>query len=57
VDVFDRYGQKVFHSIGYGTAWDGTFKNQQVPYGVYYYIIDPKFSGLHTISGYVTVVR
>ena len=57
VDVFDRYGQKVFHSIGYGAAWDGTFKNKQVPYGVYYYIIDPKFTGLRTISGYVTIVR
>jgi gliding motility-associated-like protein len=57
VDVFDRNGQKIFHSVGYGVPWDGSYKGQQVPYGVYYYIIDPKFSGLHVLSGYVTVIR
>jgi gliding motility-associated-like protein len=57
VDIYDRNGQKVFHSIGYGIPWDGTAGGKQVPYGVYYYIIDPKFEGLHVLSGYVTVVR
>jgi len=57
VDIFDRNGQKIFHSVGYGAAWDGTYNGKQVPYGVYYYIIDPKFEGLHVISGYVTVIR
>ncbi|MFI5161763.1 MAG: PKD-like domain-containing protein [Sphingobacteriales bacterium] len=57
VDVFDRNGQKIFHSVGYGTAWDGTYKGQQVPYGVYYYIIDPKTDGLKVLSGSITVVR
>jgi len=57
IDIFDRNGQKIFHSVGYGIPWDGTYKGQQVPYGVYYYIIDPKFSGLKVLSGYVTVVR
>ncbi len=57
VDVFDRNGQKIFHSVGYGTPWDGTFKGQQVPYGVYYYIIDPKTLGLKVLSGSITVIR
>jgi gliding motility-associated-like protein len=57
VDIFDRNGQKVFHSIGYGTPWDGTYNGKQVPYGVYYYVIDPRFSGVKVMSGYVTVVR
>ncbi len=57
VDVFDRNGQKIFHSVGYGTAWDGTYKGQQVPYGVYYYIIDPKTVGLQVLSGSITVIR
>ena len=57
IDIFDRNGQKVFHSVGYGVPWDGTTNGKQVPYGVYYYIIDPKFEGLHVMSGYVTVVR
>jgi gliding motility-associated-like protein len=57
VDVFDRYGQRVFHSVGYGTPWDGTSNGKQVPYGVYYYIIDPKFEKMPLVSGYVTVIR
>jgi gliding motility-associated-like protein len=57
IDVFDRNGQKVFHSIGYGMPWDGTYSGKEVPYGVYYYIIDPKYNGLHVLSGSVTVVR
>jgi gliding motility-associated-like protein len=57
IDIFDRNGQKVFHSVGYGVPWDGTCNGKQVPYGVYYYIIDPKFDGLHVMSGYVTVIR
>ena len=57
VDVFDRNGQKIFHSVGYGNPWDGTYKGQQVPYGVYYYIIDPKLTGLQVLSGSVTVIR
>jgi large repetitive protein len=57
IDVFDRNGQKIFHSVGYGTAWDGTYKGQQVPYGVYYYIIDPKTVGLQVLSGSITVIR
>ena len=57
VDIFDRNGQKIFHSVGYGKAWDGTVNGKQVPYGVYYYIIDPKYDGLHVLTGYVTVIR
>ncbi len=56
VDVFDRYGQKVFHSVGYGKPWDGTYSGKQVPFGTYYYIIDTKLNG-QIVSGYITVVR
>jgi len=56
VDVFDRYGQKVFHSIGYGVAWDGTISGKQLPFGAYYYVIDTKVNGL-ILSGVITIVR
>jgi gliding motility-associated-like protein len=56
VDVFNRNGQKVFTSIGYKTAWDGRFNNNDLPFGVYYYIIDPK-NGRKPVKGYVTIVR
>jgi gliding motility-associated-like protein len=57
VDIFDRYGQKVFHSIGYPKAWDGTINGKPVPTGVYYYVINPHFNAERVISGYVTVLR
>jgi len=57
VDIFDRYGQKVFHSIGYPKAWDGTINGKPVPTGVYYYVINPHFNEERAISGYVTVLR
>lgn len=56
VDVFNRAGQKVFTSIGYGTSWDGSFKNKNAPAGTYYYIIDPRNGGAK-LSGTVVVIR
>jgi gliding motility-associated-like protein len=56
VDIFTRYGQKIFHSVGYGISWDGTYNGKQLPFGVYYYIIDTKFQG-QVLSGYITIIR
>jgi gliding motility-associated-like protein len=56
VDIFNRYGQLIFHSVGYNTPWDGTVNGKQVPVGTYYYIIDPK-NGRVKMSGYVDVIR
>jgi gliding motility-associated-like protein len=56
VEVFNRYGQRLFRSIGYNIAWDGSFKGQPVPEGTYYYIINLK-NGNKSLSGSVTIVR
>lgn len=56
VDIFNRNGQKVFSSVGYKVAWDGQSSNGDLPFGVYYYIIDFK-NGRKATSGYVTIVR
>ena len=56
VDIFNRYGQKIFHSEGYGKPWDGTINGNPVPIGTYYYIVDPK-NGRKIMSGYVDVIR
>jgi gliding motility-associated-like protein len=56
VDIFDRYGQKVFHSLGYPTPWDGTLNGKSLPFGVYYYVINTHLNGL-VLSGYVTIIR
>lgn len=56
IEVFNRYGQKVFHSIGYDQPWDGTYNGVALPIGSYYYIILPQVS-LKPLSGTVTIIR
>jgi gliding motility-associated-like protein len=56
VEVFNRYGQQVYYSAGYGTAWNGTFKGKDVPVGTYYYIIKLE-NGFKPITGSVTILR
>ncbi len=56
VEVFNRYGQQVFYSIGYNTPWNGTRNGQPVPAGTYYYIVQLK-NGFKPLSGSVTILR
>jgi gliding motility-associated-like protein len=56
IEVFNRYGQKVFESKGYTKPWDGTANGKPLPVGTYYYLIDPK-NGRKPISGFVDIIR
>lgn len=40
VEVFDRWGQSVFKSVGYQQPWDGTYRGKYLPTGPYYYVIE-----------------
>lgn len=56
VKIFNRGGQQVFNSVGYGTPWDGTFNGRTLPPDVYYYIIDLKHNqGIRT--GNITIIK
>jgi gliding motility-associated-like protein len=56
VEVFNRYGQLVFSSSGYGTPWDGTYKGKDLPVGAYYYVIILE-NGFAPLNGSVTILR
>ena len=56
VEIFNRYGQRVYYSIGYSNPWDGTINGKVAPVGTYYYIVDPK-NGRQKLAGYVDIVR
>lgn len=56
VDIFNRYGQKLFHSVGYSIPWNGTFNSTPLLPGTYYYIINLQ-NGSAPISGYVTIIK
>jgi gliding motility-associated-like protein len=58
VEVYNRWGQLLFHSDGYNTPWDGTYDGKPVPIGTYYYIInlnDPRFP--KAMTGPLTILR
>jgi len=56
VDVYNRYGQPVFHSDGYSKEWDGSFNGSPLPVGTYYYVINPR-NNKPILSGSVTILR
>lgn len=55
VRIFDRYGQQVYQSRGYGTPWNGEYRGKKLPQGVYYYIINAQ-SNSQTYSGSLTIL-
>lgn len=57
VEVFNRWGNKVFSSVGYGIPWDGTYNGEQLPVATYYYIIYLNRLTDEPISGNVTIIR
>ncbi len=58
VEVYNRWGELLFQSIGYKENWKGTYKGKELPVGTYYYIIDlkdPLFPDVYT--GPITILR
>ena len=56
VHVFNRWGQLLFSSIGYKSAWDGTNHGEPCPTADYYFIIDLK-TGNTALNGSLTIKR
>jgi gliding motility-associated-like protein len=56
VEVFNRYGQKVFQSNGYSVPWDGRYNGAVLPFATYYYVITLR-NGFAPITGSITIVR
>lgn len=58
IDVFNREGQMIFHSVNYSHPFDGNYNGSQLPDGVYYYTIDLKQPACFgKISGSLTILR
>lgn len=55
VQVFNRYGQQVYQSKGYGTAWNGDVNGKRLPTGAYYYVVKAK-NGSLKFGGEVTII-
>ena len=59
VNVYDRWGQVVFKSLGYVEPWDGTNGGKFLPTGTYYFVIELNSYDVNTkpIQGYITLVH
>jgi gliding motility-associated-like protein len=56
VQIFNRYGKKVFESKEYATPFAGQFNGWLLPSGVYYYIINLN-TPCKLLSGNLTLIR
>ncbi len=60
VKVFDRWGQVVFKSIGYGPEreWDGTNNGNRLPMGAYFYVIELNLDDQNTdpFTGDISII-
>ena len=56
VSIFNSWGDKIFSSVGYTKAWNGTLNDRDLPTGSYFYIVDLN-DGQKPLSGTVTIIR
>ena len=59
VQVFNRYGAKVFEDKDYKNNWNGTYNGKPLPDGTYYYVISFQLINrrTETKTGNVTILR
>jgi gliding motility-associated-like protein len=59
VQVFNRYGSKVFESTNYRNDWRGTFGGKSLPDATYYYVLDYTLldGTVLQLRGDVTILR
>ena len=55
VNIYNRYGNKVYSSDNYQNDWNGYYKGNPLPQATYYYVI--KDANGNSFSGPVTIVR
>jgi gliding motility-associated-like protein len=56
VEIYDRYGHRLFRSEEDGPAWDGRYQGEELPVGTYYYVIVLN-DGSTSYKGSVTILR
>jgi gliding motility-associated-like protein len=59
VQVFNRYGSRVFESQNYRNDWRGTYGGSTLPDATYYYVVDffLQDGRLYQVRGDVTILR
>jgi len=55
VSVFNRWGNEVFYQKSYKNDWNGTWKNQPLPDGTYFFVLEDGAG--KSYSGYIQILR
>jgi gliding motility-associated-like protein len=57
VTIFNRWGTVVYESTGYADPWNGTFNNEDLPMGTYFYKIDLNDDANTMYNGPISIIR
>ena len=55
MNIFNRYGQLVYHNKGYYQPWNGCYGGKPLPSGTYYYVLSLK-NNTKNFSGPITII-
>jgi gliding motility-associated-like protein len=57
--VYNRWGQRIFETVTYGEAWDGTYLQKDCPNGIYFYTLELVSIGRKRINqgGMIQLIR
>ena len=54
--IFNQWGDEVFYANPYDNSWSGTYGNEALPVGTYYFVFDPGQS-FNKLKGYLIIQR
>lgn len=58
IEIYSRWGELLFRSVGYSNAWDGSYKGNPLPVGAYFYTIKLNdVNDTKTYKGTVTILK
>jgi len=57
VEIYNRWGELLFHADGYKQDWNGTYNGKPLPIGTYYYVIDLHDDLTKPFTGPITILR
>jgi gliding motility-associated-like protein len=56
--IFNRWGEKIYEGLGNKVAWDGKYKGEPQPSGVYVYVLEYYSQGkLKVLKGSLSLIR
>ena len=55
INIYNRWGDKIFEKENYANDWDGTFNGKPLPASTYFFVLDLGSDSDEKVLGYITV--